>query len=307
MISYTLFKLKRFTEALPLLDLRLSLSDHVPSLSRKAQALFHLRSYAEALPLAVEVLKIEPQNPAVLAVQLTSLYKLRRFTEAIAAADHMIKANPTRSLALSLKAQSLMRLERFAEALQVIEFRLQFEPNNPHVLAMQVHALLKLERFNEAATIVGRIEDGFFKFYYSAQVFIAKKQYTKAIELLKTLDSGLNVKWLLAQAYFLAGDMKSSRQSLLFIVQNSKTLQPRVVAALIKIHLLGEQTAMDPFLFGLTQQLSKKELDKILAYKESLFWDYEPVSQGPEVSISNSFWDGLNAKPVNGQTFNSTY
>lgn len=307
MISHTLFKMKRFAEALPLLDLRLALSDHVPSQSLKAQALFHLRRYAEALPLAIQVQKIEIYNSVLQTVQLSSLFKLRRFQEAILAADDMLKLDPSHSLALSLKAQSFMRLERYVEALQVIETRLQFEPNNSHALAVKVQALLKLERLSEAESVVGLIEDGFFKSYYSAQVFIAKKQYAKAIGLLKTLDSGLNVKWLLAQSYFLAGDMKSSRQNLLFIVQNSKTLQPRVVAALIKIQMLGEQTAMDPFLFDLTQQLSKNALSKILAYKESLFWDFEPVSLVPEISISNSFWDGLNAKPVNSQTFNSTY
>lgn len=307
MISHALFKMKRFAEALPMLELRLALSDHVPSLSMKAQAFFHLQRYAEALRVAVEVLKVEPYNSAVLTVQLSSLVKLRRFEQAIVAADNMMKADPTLSLALSLKAQSLIRLERFTEALQVIETRLQFEPSNSHALAMQVNVLLKLQRFNEAASIVGRIENGFFKAYYSAQVFIAKKQYAKAIELLKTLDSGLNVKWLLAQAYFLAGDMKSSRQNLLFIVQKSKTLQLRVVAALIKIHMFGEQTASDPFLMGLTEQLSRKALNKVLAYEEALFWDYEPVSQSHDISISNSFWDGLNAKPVNSQTFNSTY
>lgn len=307
MLSHTLFKMKRFAEALPLLELRLSLSEHIPSLSMKAQALFHLRRYAEALPVAMEVLKAEPYNSAILAVQISSLFKVRQFPETIVAADALLATNPSHSLALSLKAQALMRLERYNDALQVIETRLQFEPNNSYALAVQVQALLKLGRLSEAESIVGRIEDRFFRSYYSAQVSIAKKQYAKAIELLKTLDSGLNVKWLLARAYFLSGDMKSSRQNLLFIVQNSKSLQLRVVAALMKIHMLGEQTAMDPFLLGLTQQLSNKALSKILTLKESLFWDYEPVSQGPEISILNSFWDGFNSKPVNGQTFNSTY
>jgi tetratricopeptide (TPR) repeat protein len=307
MLSNTLFKLKRYAEALPLLELRLAQSDHLPSLSMKAQALFHLQRYAEVIPVAAEVLKREPHFSAIYTVQLVSFFKLRRFQEAIVVADTMINIDLSDALVLSLKSQALIRLERYAEALQIIEARLQFQPNNSHVLAMQVHVLLKLVRFSEAASIVGRIEDGFFKSYYTAQIFIAQKQYSKAIELLKTLDSGLNVKWLLAQAYFLAGDMKNSRQSLLFIVQNSKTLQPRVVAALIKIHLFGEPTAMDPFLFDLTQQLPQKVLNKILAYQESLFWDFEPISQGPEISISNSFWDGLNERPVNGQTFNSTY
>ena len=307
MISHTLFKMKRYAEALPFLELRLAQSDHLPSLSIKAQVLFHLQRYAEVIPVAAEVLNREPNFTAVYAVQLVSLFKLRRFQEAIVAADNMISIDLSDALVLSLKSQALMRVERYTEALKVIETRLQLQPNNSHALAMQVHVLLKLGRFGEAAGIVGRIEDGFFKSYYSAQIFIAQKQYAKAIALLKTLDSGLNVKWLLAQAYFLAGDMKNSRQNLLFIVQNSKTLQPRVVAALIKIHLFGEPTAMEPFLFSLTQQLPKKVLDKILAYKESMFWDFEPISQGLEISISNSFWDGLNARPVNGQTFNSTY
>ncbi len=342
MLSHTLFKLKRYAEALPYLDRRLAMdSEHAPSLSMKAQSLFKLQQYKEAVVFAEQLLKLEPDNYHVLVVQTESLLKLQRFNEAlvvfdsrliinpenivflhgktfalfrlrryqpaIVTADKLLSIDPENIFALSIKGQSLMRLRRYSEALPVLDARLVLEPRNTFALASKVQALIKLSRLNEAEVVAARMEEGFFKNYYSAQIFIARKQYQKAIALLNTLDSGMNVKWLLAQSYYLSGDMRQARQNLLFIVQNSKLPQLRVVAALIKIQLAGEQTTLDPLITQLQQRLSQQDLETVLDLKESLFWDYEPVSQGAAFSITNSFWNGLNALPVNSQTFNSTY
>lgn len=341
MISHALFRMKRYAEALPLLNARLALSFHFPSQSMVAQTLFKFKRYEEALAMATELLKVEPTNYNLLTVQSQSLVRLGRYKEAYESFDRVLRVDPTNTiylqgqlftlyrlgryeesvpvaqrllaldpqnvLAWSLKSQALLKLQRYEEALVALDARLALEPDQPMAVAMKVQALLKLARFSEAEGLVGRIEDGFFKSYYSAQILIAQKKYSQAIALLKTLDAGLNVKWLLAQASYLSGDMKSARQNLLYIVQNSKTLQVRVVAALIKIQLSGEQTALDPMLLGLTQQLSQKALQKVLSYKEQLFWDYEPVAQGVEISITNTFWSGLNSTPINGHTFHSTY
>ncbi len=308
MTAYALFKLNRFEEALPLLQLRLQLDpNNTKALIMLAQTLSKLKRDAEVDEVALKLLSRDPENYTMLLVQLESLQRLEDHRGVVRTANKILLIDPTNPYIYGVKARSLTKQGKYTEALTAIDARLQLEPESGYAASMKVQVLLKLERYDQAEINVERIENGFHKSYFRAQILIGRKKFSPAIELLKTLDSGLNVKWLLARAYYSSGDMRNARSNLLFIVQHSKVLRPRVVAALVKIQLSGEQTALDPMLSVLTEKLPPETLTRVLAYKEALFWDYEPVAQVSDVSISNSFWEGLNARPVNGQTFHSTY
>jgi serine/threonine protein kinase len=149
--GYALVELKRYEEALPLLEeaIRLDPTDGF-AFRQKGLALNELKRYEEALPLLEEAIRLDPTDKYAIDNRAFTLNELKRYEEAIRASDEAIRLDPTDSYAFRQKGFALNRLKRYEEALPLLEEAIRLDPTDKYAFRHKGYTLRDLGRYEEA-------------------------------------------------------------------------------------------------------------------------------------------------------------
>lgn len=303
---HVLMNLKKYEESLVVLErLHVLQSDSLINLNIKAKALIQLRRYDEALLVSDAVLKMDPNNAYAVGMKAEALNALGRSKEALS----ILENRPEDDLvALGIKAQTLIRLRKYDEALQVLERQSSLEPDNMRNLGVKTQCLIYLGRVDEALSVARGMSTPFYRDFYSAKIFILKREFKAAISILSSLESSQAVLWTLAQAQYSNGEMRAASTTLIRLIQSSQGVDHFAIAALMKIETAGGSDGLkSPLVRALTKGLDISEIVRISKIDNEEFWNYDPGKVVEDYSWErNNFWSGLYDRPVNGATYRAT-
>jgi tetratricopeptide (TPR) repeat protein len=253
------------------------------------------------------VLLIEPDNIIFLRFKAFVFYKTKKYADFLIITNKILELRPKDYSLFDQRSKAMKKLRLYAELSHEIDRTLKIAPSYSPAIFAKVLELIKLGRVYEAEKWLNQSHDSTFKEYLKARILIILKQHQAAVDTLVVLPFAIHIKWLLAQAYFLKGDIRNARLTLIDVIQKSKSLHVGAIAALVKIQELGEGSEeLDIFLSNLLATIPRRHLNQFYKLKDGDVWDYEPNSDANQISINNPFWNGLNNYPINKQTFNST-
>ncbi|MCK5176139.1 MAG: AAA family ATPase, partial [Candidatus Aenigmarchaeota archaeon] len=123
-------------------------------LEMKADSLFKLKKYKEAIRISDEVLKINPKNEKTLFLKGESLSKLEKDKEAIIILDEVLKINPKNEKTLFLKGISLFALKKDKEAIIILDEVLKINPKDKYARCVKGIVFFALKKYKEALPLL---------------------------------------------------------------------------------------------------------------------------------------------------------
>lgn len=127
----------------------------ISTLTGKANCLFYLRRYQEALIEFERAVPLAPNNQIsgiICSMKGNTLIMLGRIEEALATLEKALQSDPTNVNSLGYKAQVLLNLGRTEEALEVYELILRLDPHNQMALEGKQNMLTQYSSASDPAT-----------------------------------------------------------------------------------------------------------------------------------------------------------
>jgi eukaryotic-like serine/threonine-protein kinase len=126
--------------------------------SGRANALYSLERYPEALEAYHESIQLNSKDPQIWKKQGDTLYNLDRFTEAIASYDRALELQQDDGTIFNHRGKALYKLERYPEALVMQDSALEIDSLNAQFLSDRAKVLIALERYYDALTVLNRVQ-----------------------------------------------------------------------------------------------------------------------------------------------------
>ena len=231
----------------------------------------------------------------------TSLPKTITNAERLLNAENGLRTDPRNVQLLVAKSQALLNTRRPVESLNNAKYALSIDPTSEEAKRLVTQSLTDLSRLDDAHASALQLKPDAFQKFFISRILIAEGKNREAITLLKKLKVTPSVSWELAHAYYNVGDFQSARSSLIQMVQSTKEVKPKVVAALIKIDLQGDKPGRDPMIELIKKSLDPKVLKRIVAEQDRIRWSHEIETGVDDVSISNTFWTRDHSLPIDGK------
>ncbi|MBW0004110.1 MAG: tetratricopeptide repeat protein [Hyphomicrobiales bacterium] len=155
--AISLYRLKRFSEALESFDRALALApDHVETLTNRGAVLHELKRPEEALASFDEALAIDPRHLGALMNRAITLKELGRLDEALSSYERALTVDPANADAISNRGSVLFALNRPEEALASYDRALALAPGHARAWNNRGAVLHELNRTQEALESYGR-------------------------------------------------------------------------------------------------------------------------------------------------------
>jgi len=129
------------------------ITERLQLFSNKADILFELNRFDDALRYYDKILKIDPKNHETIEDKGIALAKLGKYSEALICLGKAIKIEPKCYRAKFNKADILTTLNRNSEALEKL---IELHPRNSESFTNNAHTLMKLRRYQEALTSINK-------------------------------------------------------------------------------------------------------------------------------------------------------
>lgn len=152
----TLVELRRYDEAIALIDKVLQLQPNYPQAwVKRGEALLELQKNDEALKAFDEALKLKLNYAPAWYGRSKVLDKLQRHEEALAALNKALEIQPENALAWYFQGMVLERLQRYDEALESFNRAVQIKPDDAFAWYQRGVVLNKLQRYDDALISLG--------------------------------------------------------------------------------------------------------------------------------------------------------
>ncbi|RAM48949.1 MAG: protein kinase [Hapalosiphonaceae cyanobacterium JJU2] len=182
-------------------------SVNATELYKKANILYELQRYQDALSVYEKAVKIRPEYAEAWNGQASTLSKLREYKAALTAYDRAIQIEPDYLEAWIGRGFVLKDLRRYQEAIASFDKALQLENNSPLVWNAKGEALNSLKRYDEAISAyeqaINLKKDDDEAWYNKAQTLKNLKRYEEAI---KAYDKTLEIKPSYTEAWYNRGN-----------------------------------------------------------------------------------------------------
>jgi tetratricopeptide (TPR) repeat protein len=259
-----------------------------------------LGQHNAALATVHELLILDPDDKRSLTLNAQVLMALRRNADALNVVNRALDIDPKDSLSLGVKAQILRAMQRYEEALVIAKQKLQWRVEDRYGHFLMIMVLLDLGRNDEAFAFIQNISDPQERGYFASAIYMSRKEFGRADQLLATLPDSQGVLWKRAQLAYQRGDFALARDFLIRMLQITKHSNDIWgLVALLKIEEQGE--SLDPSqIEELVARYANGEYERLRKMAGQLPWEYVVDQRAfeEEVSITNSFWNGLNTEEV---------
>ncbi|KOP24571.1 protein kinase [Hapalosiphon sp. MRB220] len=182
-------------------------SVNATELYKKANTLYELQRYQDALSVYEKAVKIRPEYAEAWNGQASALSKLKEYKAALTAYDKAIQIEPDYLEAWIGRGFVLKDLRRYQEAIASFDKALQLENNSPLVWNAKGEALNSLKRYDEAISAyeqaINLQKDDYQAWYNKAQTLQNLKRYEEAI---KAYDKTLEIKPSYTEAWYNRGN-----------------------------------------------------------------------------------------------------
>ncbi|MGH8002202.1 MAG: tetratricopeptide repeat protein, partial [Brasilonema sp.] len=188
-------------------------SVNATELYKRANTLYELQRYQDALSTYDKAVNIRPDYAQALNGQGKTLYELKKYKEALAAYDKAIQIEPDYLEAWSGRGFALNKLQRYQEAIASFDKTLQFKNNYPEVWDAKGEALTKLNEYDQALKSYDKaieLNPGYYEaWYHKAFLLQNLKRYDEAIT---AYDKVLELKQDYEIAWYNRGNVLANLQ-----------------------------------------------------------------------------------------------
>ncbi len=154
--GHTLVELRRYDEAIALIDKVLQLQPNYPEAwVKRGEALLELQKNDEALKAFDEALKLKLDYARAWYGRSKVLDKMQRHEEALAALNKALEIQPEDATAWYSQGTVLERLQRYEEALESFNRAVQIQPDDALAWYQRGAVLNKLQRYDDALISLG--------------------------------------------------------------------------------------------------------------------------------------------------------
>ena len=152
----TLVELRRYDEAIALIDKVLQLQPNYPQAwVKRGEALLELQKNDEALKAFDEALKLKLDYAPAWYGRAKVLDKLQRNEETLAALNKALEIQPDDATAWYFQGEVLDKLQRHEEAIAALNKAVQIKPDDAQAWYMRGAVLNKLQRYDDALISLG--------------------------------------------------------------------------------------------------------------------------------------------------------
>ncbi len=152
----TLVELRRYDEAIALIDKVLQLQPNYPQAwVKRGEALLKLQKNDEALKAFDEALKLKSDYAPAWYGRAKVLDKLQRHEEVLAALNKALEIQPDDATAWYFQGEVLDKLQRHEEAIAALNKAVQIKPDDAQAWYMRGAVLNKLQRYDDALISLG--------------------------------------------------------------------------------------------------------------------------------------------------------
>jgi len=147
----TLYDLQRYEDALNNYKQAIDIKpEYAQAWNGQARALYELNSHQDALSAYDKAIEIEPSYQDSWKGRGFVLNKLKRYQEAIYSFDKALKLQPESPQVLNARGKSLSNLKRYDEAIQSYDKAVELKPDYDQALYNKAWVLYNLKRYKDA-------------------------------------------------------------------------------------------------------------------------------------------------------------
>ncbi|NJM71168.1 MAG: tetratricopeptide repeat protein [Scytonema sp. RU_4_4] len=188
-------------------------SVNATELYKRANTLYELHRYQDALSTYEKAVNIRPDYAQALNGQGKTLYALKKYKEALAAYDKAIQIEPDYLEPWSGRGFALNKLQRYQEAIASFKKTLKFQNNYPEVWNAKGEALTKLNEYDQALKSYDKaieLNPGYYEAWYDKALLLQNlKRYDEAIT---AYDKVLKLKQNHEKAWYNRGNILANLQ-----------------------------------------------------------------------------------------------
>lgn len=304
---------------------------NIEALSLLSRSYFKLGQLDKALEAQKRVIKYEASYAESSYFHLALiLYALERFDESELNIRNILERNPKNKSALNLLASILLQTpDTYEEAFATIQAMGDLTPNDKDYLKLKAEYFYKRGDYPSALKVSNRmISENRPKVNNDRSIHgrpKAKASYKLGLVIKAKILLAMNVKthealdlilefekyvlftksWVIllkAEAYFNIGQIKESKATLLRYANQSDDVDLDIIAALVKIETEGQRPTTDPVVARIFQTLDQTQVYEVMRRARENTWNYESDPKNDDgVKITNSFWFGLNHRPIDAR------
>ncbi len=154
----TLYELQRYQDALKNYQQAIEIKpEYAQAWNGQAKSLYELNSHQEALFAYDKAIEIEPKYQDSWSGRGFVLNKLQRYQEAIYSFDKSLKLEPDAPEVLNAKGKALSNLKRYDEAIATYDKAVEIKPDYDQALYNKAWVLYNLKRYQDALTTYGQV------------------------------------------------------------------------------------------------------------------------------------------------------